>query len=45
MSEPNKGGNVVIKVEMAKPYDSISWLFLTSVLRRFGFAEGYIDMV
>nr|XP_027090405.1 uncharacterized protein LOC113711437 [Coffea arabica] len=33
------GGNVVLKLDMAKAYDHVSWLFLLQVLRRFGFAE------
>lgn len=37
--------NVVVKLDMAKAYDRVSWIFLTKVLRRFGFAEPIIDMV
>lgn len=40
-----KPSNVVIKIEMAKAYDRISWLFLTKVLRQMRFAEGFIDMI
>ncbi|XP_060190319.1 uncharacterized protein LOC132619425 [Lycium barbarum] len=40
-----KPANVVIKFDMAKAYDRISWLFLTKVLRRMGFGEFTIDMV
>nr|XP_027120658.1 uncharacterized protein LOC113737662 [Coffea arabica] len=35
----NKGGNVVLKLDMAKAYDRVSWVFLLQVLRRFGFTE------
>lgn len=29
--------NVVVKLNMAKAYDRVSWIFLTMVLRKFGF--------
>lgn len=35
----NKLANVVIKVDIAKPYDMFSWLFLTKILRKFSFSE------
>ncbi|XP_049396567.1 uncharacterized protein LOC125860610 [Solanum stenotomum] len=41
----NKNVNVVVKLDMAKAYDRVSWIFLTKVLRKFGFAEVIIDMV
>ncbi|XP_060190564.1 uncharacterized protein LOC132619785 [Lycium barbarum] len=37
--------NVIIKLDMAKAYDRVSWLFLTKVLRRMGFGEFTIDLV
>lgn len=37
--------NVVVKLNMAKAYDRMSWIFLTKVMRRFGFRERTIDMV
>ncbi|XP_059290764.1 uncharacterized protein LOC132044295 [Lycium ferocissimum] len=40
-----KHTNVVIKLDMAKAYDRLSWIFLTKVLRQFGFGEVLIDMV
>ncbi|XP_060200436.1 uncharacterized protein LOC132628686 [Lycium barbarum] len=40
-----KPANVVIKLDMAKAYDRVSWLFLTKVLRRMGFGEFTIDLV
>ncbi|XP_059301818.1 uncharacterized protein LOC132053727 [Lycium ferocissimum] len=36
--------NVVIKLDMAKAYDRLSWIFFTKVLRQFGFGEVLIDM-
>lgn len=37
--------NVVIKLDMTKAYDHLSWLFLTKVLRQMGFCETFIDLV
>lgn len=37
--------NVVVKLDIAKAYDKVSWIFLTKVLRKFGFSEITIDMV
>lgn len=45
INQPNKGGNMAIKLDMTKAYDRLSWSFLTSVLRRFGFNEVWIDMI
>ncbi|KAK6776029.1 hypothetical protein RDI58_027030 [Solanum bulbocastanum] len=40
-----KPPNVVIKLDMAKAYEKVSWLFLTNVLRKMGCREILIDMV
>lgn len=45
IKKPNEGDNVVIKLDMAKAYDRMSWYFICLVLRRFGFGEMFIDMV
>ncbi|XP_075086276.1 uncharacterized protein LOC142168987 [Nicotiana tabacum] len=34
-----KPSNLVIKLDIAKAYDKVSWLFLTKVLRQMGFVE------
>ncbi|XP_060200158.1 uncharacterized protein LOC132628392 [Lycium barbarum] len=34
-----KLANVIIKLDMAKAYDRVSWRFLTQVMRRMGFAD------
>ncbi|XP_019240115.1 PREDICTED: uncharacterized protein LOC109220106 [Nicotiana attenuata] len=39
------GPNVVIKLDMAKAYDRLSWLFLTKMLRQLGFSEAFIGMI
>nr|XP_016474344.1 PREDICTED: uncharacterized protein LOC107796124 [Nicotiana tabacum] len=41
----NFGGNVVIKLDMAKAYDRVNWKFLLNALRKFGFSENWIDLV
>nr|XP_027093687.1 uncharacterized protein LOC113714086 [Coffea arabica] len=45
ITRSNWGGNVVIKLDMMKVYDRVSWPFLLQVLRRFGFSETWIDMI
>lgn len=40
-----KHHNVVVKLDMATAYDRVPWIFLTQVMRRFGFGERMIDMV
>ncbi|XP_060188598.1 uncharacterized protein LOC132617573 [Lycium barbarum] len=37
--------NVVIKLDMSKAYDKLSWNFLTSILRKMGFDDFFINMV
>lgn len=41
----NKYHNVMVKLDMAKAYDRVSWVFLIRVLRRFGFSELLIDLI
>ncbi|XP_059295528.1 uncharacterized protein LOC132048859 [Lycium ferocissimum] len=45
INKRNKLHNVVVKLDMAKAYDRVSWIYLTKVLRLFGFSEIIIDMV
>lgn len=40
-----RGNNVILKLDMAKDYDRISWLFILKVLRQFGFCERFIDLI
>ncbi|XP_070045468.1 uncharacterized protein [Nicotiana tomentosiformis] len=40
-----KPANVVIKLDMAKAYDGVSWKYLMHVLRKMGFAECFINMI
>ncbi|XP_075095058.1 uncharacterized protein LOC142173378 [Nicotiana tabacum] len=41
----NNRGNVVIKMDMAKAYDRLSWNFLMVVMRKFDFSEAWIDII
>ncbi|XP_070013578.1 uncharacterized protein [Nicotiana sylvestris] len=38
------GPNVMLKLDMAKAYDRLSWLFLTKVMRKMGFTERLIGI-
>ncbi|XP_075109238.1 uncharacterized protein LOC142181027 [Nicotiana tabacum] len=40
-----KPANVVIKFDMAKAYDMVSWKYLLHVLGKIGFSEQFINMV
>ncbi|KAL9665814.1 hypothetical protein QQ045_000135 [Rhodiola kirilowii] len=39
------GGNVIIKLDMAKAYDRVSWSFLLAALRAYDFREGAFDLI
>nr|XP_027064499.1 uncharacterized protein LOC113690699 [Coffea arabica] len=45
IGKQSRGGNVVLKLDMMKAYDRVSWYFLLQVLRRFGFSESWIDAI
>ncbi|XP_059295557.1 uncharacterized protein LOC132048893 [Lycium ferocissimum] len=40
-----KPTNVIIKLDMAKAYDRVSWLFFIRILHKIGFSEGFVDMI
>ncbi|XP_059311979.1 uncharacterized protein LOC132063452 [Lycium ferocissimum] len=41
----NKYGNIVMKLDMAKAYYKVSWLFLKAAIRKMGFSEIFIDVI
>ncbi|KAK6780088.1 hypothetical protein RDI58_022272 [Solanum bulbocastanum] len=45
IKQPTIGSNVVIKLDMAKAYDRVSWSYTCLVLRKMGFDEAIIDMI
>ncbi|XP_042980090.1 uncharacterized protein LOC122310271 [Carya illinoinensis] len=45
INKPVRGGNVVLKIDMAKAYDSMNWDFLIHALASFGFSEGVCSLV
>ncbi|XP_027120639.2 uncharacterized protein [Coffea arabica] len=45
MGRTSRNADVALKLDMAKAYDRVSWIFLTMVLRRFGFREQWIDRI
>ncbi|VFQ73955.1 unnamed protein product [Cuscuta campestris] len=40
-----RGGNVMIKLDMAKAFDKISWNYLQAILQAFGFNEQSISLL
>ncbi|XP_019226274.1 PREDICTED: uncharacterized protein LOC109207745 [Nicotiana attenuata] len=44
IKKPNIGANEVIKIDMTKAYDRVSWDFTCIMMRRLGFSEFIIDM-
>ncbi|KAM5546473.1 hypothetical protein ABKV19_002467, partial [Rosa sericea] len=45
LDRKNYGGNVGIKVDIAKAFDTLNWQFLLQVLKQFGFSSRFRDMV
>lgn len=39
------GGNLVVKLDMSKAYDRVSWKFLLAVLKQLGFSTQWRDLV
>lgn len=45
ISKQSTFGNVVLKLDMTKAYDRVSWDYLCNVLRKCGFDENWIDII
>ena len=40
-----QGNNEVLKLDMAKAYDQMSWSFIAQMLRCFGFSEWWVSLI
>jgi len=45
LSKNVRGGNVAYKVDIHKPFDTLSWKFLLLVLTRFGFHPSFFGWI
>ncbi|XP_015158216.1 uncharacterized protein [Solanum tuberosum] len=45
IKKPKEGDNVIIKLDMTKAYDRVSWAYTCLVLRKMGFGDVFIDIV
>ena len=45
LDKPQYGGNIAIKVDIAKSFDTLDWNFLLVVLREFGFDEMFVTWI
>ncbi|KAL9663307.1 hypothetical protein QQ045_028147 [Rhodiola kirilowii] len=39
------GGNIMLKLDMSKAYDRLSWRFLLHIMRAFGFSHQWCDLI
>ncbi|VFQ73486.1 unnamed protein product [Cuscuta campestris] len=40
-----RGGNLIVKLDMAKAFDKLKWSYLLDILKAFGFSPQFIQMV
>lgn len=45
IKKPNRGGNVIMKIDMNKEYDRISSHFMCSIMKKMRFSEEWIYIV
>ncbi|XP_062166988.1 uncharacterized protein LOC133873282 [Alnus glutinosa] len=45
INKPIRGGNIMMKIDMAKAYDTVDWEFLLKVLNAFGFSLGFCKLI
>lgn len=45
INRKNKGGNAILKVDMAKAYDCVDKKFLTQVMKGFGFSHKVYNLI
>lgn len=45
LHKKSRDGNIIIKLDMSKAYDRISWSYLIRVMRKFGFNEKWCDLI
>ncbi|XP_060200073.1 uncharacterized protein LOC132628292 [Lycium barbarum] len=43
--KPFRGGNVAIKLDMAKAYDGVNWKYLGMTLKKLGFSDWWIHLI
>ncbi|KAL9682814.1 hypothetical protein QQ045_014623 [Rhodiola kirilowii] len=39
------GGNIIMKIDMSKAYDQVSWLFLLRMMQALGFKNTWCDLI
>ncbi|KAL3514291.1 hypothetical protein ACH5RR_027008 [Cinchona calisaya] len=45
IDKKTRRGNVILKLDMTKTFDRISWQFLYAILKQFGFSDNWITLV
>lgn len=44
IKKPTRGGNIVIKLDMTKVYNRVSWEYLCLILKKFGFSDWWVHI-